>query len=1005
MTEIVVTSSALILALLALRRLFRQKISRRVQYALWALVLVRLLVPVSLPAAEFSLVRAAAPAIREVENTVLYLQPVQEDIWTADGFYQNYSTSASQHRAALGAASTGGTRTITDENNITHQIRYDRQIRAGDLLRPVWYAGMAVMACWLAVTNLRFWRRLRRSRIPLELEGHRVYLVEEGLISPCLFGLFRPAIYLTPAALETEERTRHVIAHESTHARHLDPLWALLRGVCLTVYWFNPLVWWAAAASRADCELACDEGALRRLGEDARLAYGQTLLGLIPVQRAGGSPLLTATTMTADKKRLTERITRIAENRRTRWTALGALAVLAIVVCAVTFTGGGSKKTRLTAGELAWFNEYFFAGSQQESAAQRFLNAQYDSPEQIDLSGLFYFDSSLSGTAVSEEEKEALRQEGVKDPSEAEELVKISAARMDEVLRQYTGLGLEDMEGVERVRSLTCLPAYDACYFTRYVYDQPIPGRTMRAGDRQGDLVRLYYTYDESSFYETWYCVTLEDRGDNQYWFVSNQACREEIPAIPTVYPDTPGPVTVIPLDRAAPCRAPEAEPVQRLEVMHIITGGALQERRIAICSGTDGSDYLARYDQDEMPSMATCFARIPDGANTTLVPFYNLFGCEEGVSISYRVQEDNYGTTYTDYYAMDGDGNLTPLLRARGRGQLIDLDGDGDYELASSDGWRYADLFFQRGETVYYADLSELLPKSWPEAGYMEFGRWDRNRRCLPLWGGVVLPGHEDLSTGQATAFRDLYFDGENLVVYKSERAPALDLPAYVDEAASAIAQDRMAWFQKNTGVTGGDGSPVGEPAEWDAWRITQAKKVNSASFGDLPEGLEVEVYDFAYELHTTTPEKVILAGGTYLDEDGWVGGFYEEERYLVFWRNPATGAFQRLESEIAPDRDPDPGSAFFRAGLLWTLVRGRAMELADLSAEDLFDKLQDAPMDVLEDLASYSAAERDAALEKLMTHPKIAAYLTEMAGWDTSWFSDSALETWELLRKMPLG
>ena len=47
--------------------------------------------------------------------------------------------------------------------------------------------------------------------------------------------------------------------------------------------------------------------------------------------------------------------------------------------------------------------------------------------------------------------------------------------------------------------------------------------------------------------------------------------------------------------------------------------GGALQERRIAICSGTDGSDYLARYDQDEMPSMATCFARIPDGANTSV--------------------------------------------------------------------------------------------------------------------------------------------------------------------------------------------------------------------------------------------------------------------------------------------------------------------------------------------------------------------------------------------------
>ena len=291
MTEIVVTSSALILALLALRRLFRQKISRRVQYALWALVLVRLLVPVSLPAAEFSVLSAAGPVLSELDGTALYLEPMQERAGAVEGDSGRRVTASPYRYAAMGLPSEDNTRAYTDDNWVTHEIAYARQIDLAGLLRPVWYAGMAVMACWLAVTNLRFWRKLRRTRIPLELEGRRVYLVEEGLISPCLFGLLRPAIYLTPAALETEERTRHVIAHESTHARHLDPLWALLRGVCLTVYWFNPLVWWAAAASRADCELACDEGALRRLGEDARLAYGQTLLGLIPVQRAGGSPL------------------------------------------------------------------------------------------------------------------------------------------------------------------------------------------------------------------------------------------------------------------------------------------------------------------------------------------------------------------------------------------------------------------------------------------------------------------------------------------------------------------------------------------------------------------------------------------------------------------------------------------------------------------------------------------------------------------------------------------
>ena len=49
MREILLTSSVLILAVLLLRRAFRDRISRRAQYVLWALVLVRLLVPVSLP--------------------------------------------------------------------------------------------------------------------------------------------------------------------------------------------------------------------------------------------------------------------------------------------------------------------------------------------------------------------------------------------------------------------------------------------------------------------------------------------------------------------------------------------------------------------------------------------------------------------------------------------------------------------------------------------------------------------------------------------------------------------------------------------------------------------------------------------------------------------------------------------------------------------------------------------------------------------------------------------
>ena len=108
------------------------------------------------------------------------------------------------------------------------------------------------MAVWFLVTTCDSGENSVRQETPYTVEGCRypVYLVEEGLPSPCLFGLIRPAVYLTPAAVASPDRLRHVIAHETAHARHLDPLWSLLRCVCLAVYWFDPLVWAAAAVSR-----------------------------------------------------------------------------------------------------------------------------------------------------------------------------------------------------------------------------------------------------------------------------------------------------------------------------------------------------------------------------------------------------------------------------------------------------------------------------------------------------------------------------------------------------------------------------------------------------------------------------------------------------------------------------------------------------------------------------------------------------------------------------------
>ena len=349
MKEILLTSSALILALLALRQLFRRTVSRRMQYALWLLVLVRLLVPVNVGTLAHNVLSAAEPVQTVVEERldtpVLYVQdgterrpaqllPGKE----SQGEPQSPPSDAAQSAPA--------------DEYYTVTPTY-RTVTLSEALTYVWYAGMAGVGAWFLFTNLRFARALRKARTPYRVEGCRypVYLVS-ALPSPCLFGVLRPAVYLNEKALQSPDALRFVLAHEQTHARHLDPLWSLLRGVCLTVYWFDPLVWLAAVLSREDCELACDEGTLRALGADERAAYGKTLLTLVPVCDKPQNPLLGATTMTSGKRSLKERITRIAENRQAKAAAVFAVVALAALVCAVSFTGSCPIRLSAVCGDL-----------------------------------------------------------------------------------------------------------------------------------------------------------------------------------------------------------------------------------------------------------------------------------------------------------------------------------------------------------------------------------------------------------------------------------------------------------------------------------------------------------------------------------------------------------------------------------------------------------------------------------------------------------------------------
>ena len=342
MIEWVVSSCILILAVIALRYLLRGKISLRLQYALWLLVLARLLIPVSFGSTDISVMSVVekAPAVQAVES----VRDV-DTIWQADnGSVQGLPAGAAADNAPLQIAP----RTTSDDQFSC----MSSALTLRKVLLPVWWGGAAVTLLVFLTANLCFAARLRKSSRPLIVEGASlpVYVARERAV-PCLFGLFRPAVYVTPEAAEDDTLLRHTVAHETTHFRHGDHVWALLRAVCLALHWWNPLVWWAAKLSRQDGELACDEATIRALGEGERAAYGRTLIRMACGR--GASPLLTATTMDGGKTSLHERIVLLAKKPRTAALAAIALVLAAALCVGCTFTGAKKNEVSADLGPIA----------------------------------------------------------------------------------------------------------------------------------------------------------------------------------------------------------------------------------------------------------------------------------------------------------------------------------------------------------------------------------------------------------------------------------------------------------------------------------------------------------------------------------------------------------------------------------------------------------------------------------------------------------------------------
>ena len=160
--------------------------------------------------------------------------------------------------------------------------------------------------------------------------------------SACLYGVVHPAVYVNNNVGDNE----FIISHELTHYRHRDNWWALVRMLCVCIYWFNPLVWVAAHFHKEDCELFCDEAVIRNCSASERQKYGEMLLNAAARHSGRLSDIYLLSGASSGYRELKKRIERIAGSRKTYKSAAFVLIMIVVAVTVLAFGGGSVKGSR-----------------------------------------------------------------------------------------------------------------------------------------------------------------------------------------------------------------------------------------------------------------------------------------------------------------------------------------------------------------------------------------------------------------------------------------------------------------------------------------------------------------------------------------------------------------------------------------------------------------------------------------------------------------------------------
>lgn len=387
------SGAVLILVITAIRAAAMDKLSKQTFLVLWGLVLIRLLIPFSIPSpvSVYSLVDESVYADALEGAAIADVLPMVPEA----------------QMGPMGATPRPGPQpSFRGTAALLVSARF-----------VVWCVGVALCAAFFAAIYIS-WLLKFQNAVPVE-NGYVTQWLKEhpskrpisirqsaGIDAPLTYGLFRPVI-LMPQGTDWEDanKLQYILLHEYVHIRRFDTVIKLIATAALCIHWFNPLVWVMYLLLNRDLELSCDESVVRRFGVGSRAAYAHVLVSM-EAQKSGLMPLYNS----FSKNAIEERITSIMKIKKISLLAVFFAVLLVVGISSVFITSAeGPDRLKVNTRLLGYLNMSYAQFKEQIGTEAEFYHGLYfQAPvpaENADVVFRGKYDEKIAGTVLSDEDK------------------------------------------------------------------------------------------------------------------------------------------------------------------------------------------------------------------------------------------------------------------------------------------------------------------------------------------------------------------------------------------------------------------------------------------------------------------------------------------------------------------------------------------------------------------------------------------------------------------------